>query len=134
MKLLISQVEFEELIGLQTPAPGTVLPNFTVIYFTASWCGACRSIKPDVIEQALPGVNWLKCDVDANNYTPGYCNVNSIPTFLIVADKKVVDKKSSNRMETILAWVTEHYVAAGGVAPSAEEAGHAGKGLPFDRP
>ena len=131
MKLLISQIEFEELIGLQTPAPGTVIPNFTVIYFTAAWCGACRSIKPDVLESTLPGVNWLKCDVDMNNYTPGYCNVHSIPTFLIVANKKVVATKSSNKMETILAWVTEHYLDAGGVV---EDAGHAGKGLPFDRP
>lgn len=105
MKLLISQVEFEQLIGLQEPDAGTVIPNFTVIYFTAGWCSACRRLDLTAIENATPGVNWLKCDVDSNNYTAGYCGIRSIPTFLIVLDKKVVGTYSSTNNFDVINWV-----------------------------
>jgi len=105
MKSLISQIEFEELIGLQEPADGSTPPPFSVIYFTASWCSACRRLDVPALEAALPAVNWLKCDVDENNYTPGYCGVRSIPTFMIVKDKKILATMSSNSNEKVLDWV-----------------------------
>jgi thioredoxin-like negative regulator of GroEL len=106
MKPLISHVEFEQLIGLQQPDPGVKLPFFTVIYFTAGWCGACRSLDLDAIEKAVPGANWLKCDIDQNDYTPGYCGVRSIPTFLIVHNKKVVGTLTSNNTQKVIEWVS----------------------------
>lgn len=104
MKLLISHIEFEQLIGVQDPDPGVVLPNFTVIYFTASWCGACRALDLDAIEKAVPGANWLKCDIDQNDYTGGYCGVRSIPTFIIIHNKKVVDTLTSNNTKKVIEW------------------------------
>jgi len=105
MKPLISQVEFEQLIGRQEPEPGTKLPSFTVIYFTAGWCSACRSLDLDALEKGVPGANWLKCDIDQNDYTPSYCGVRSIPTFLIVDDKNVIGMLSSNKTQKVLEWV-----------------------------
>jgi thioredoxin-like negative regulator of GroEL len=105
MKLLISQIEFEQLIGVQEPEPGVVLPDFTVIYFTAKWCGPCRALDLDAIQAAVPGANWLKCDIDQNDYTPGYCGVRSVPTFIIVHKKKVVDTFSSNNTQKVIEWV-----------------------------
>ncbi len=103
MRLLISQVEFEQLIGLQEPeAP---LPNFTIVYFTAGWCSACRRLDLPAIEAATSGANWLKCDVDSNNYTAGYCGIRSIPTFLAVVDKKVAGKLSSSNNQDVIDWV-----------------------------
>lgn len=57
------------------------------------------------LEAALPTVNWLKCDIDQNNYTPGYCGVRSIPTFLIVKNKKVGESLQSTSNEKVEAWV-----------------------------
>jgi thioredoxin-like negative regulator of GroEL len=108
MRLLISQVEFEELIGLQEPEPGTVVPNFTVIYFTASWCSACRRLDMGAVEAATAGANWLKCDVDQNNYTAGYCGIRSIPSFIIVSDKKVVGTLQSTDNQKVVDWVQSH--------------------------
>jgi len=107
MRLLISQVEFEQLIGLQEPEPGTVLSNVTVVYFTAAWCSACRRLDLPAIEAATPGVNWLKCDVDANNYTGGYCGIRSIPTFLAIVDKKIVGTIGSSNTQDVIKWVNE---------------------------
>ena len=101
MRLLISQVEFEQLIGLQEPE-GPVA-NFTMIYFTANWCSACRRLDLPAIEAAV-GANWLKCDVDSNNYTAGYCGIRSIPTFLAIVDKKVVGSFGSSNTDDVIKW------------------------------
>jgi thioredoxin-like negative regulator of GroEL len=112
MKLLISHIEFEQLIGVQDPDPGVKLPFFTVIYFTAGWCGACRALDLAAIEAAVPGANWLKCDIDQNDYTPGYCGVRSIPTFIVVCNKKVVDTLSSNNTQKVIEWASGHALLA----------------------
>jgi thioredoxin 1 len=107
----MTQDEFEQLIGRQDTPQGVELPRFTVIYFTATWCGACRRLDVPALEAAMPGVNWLKCDVDQNNYTPGFCGVRSIPTFLIVADKKIIGPYSNNQNDAVLKWVGTEYEA-----------------------
>ncbi len=111
MKYLINQDEFEQLIGRQPSE--TPLPPFTVIYFTATWCGACRRLDMPSLEAAFPQVNWLKCDVDQNNYTPGYCGVRSIPTFIIVANQQVVATLSNNITENVAAWIRSNLASAG---------------------
>ena len=57
------------------------------------------------IEAATPGVNWLKCDVDQNNYTAGYCGVRSIPSFIVIRDKKVTGTLQSSDNQKVLDWV-----------------------------
>jgi thioredoxin-like negative regulator of GroEL len=116
MKPLISQIEFEQLIGLQEPDAGVTIPDVTVVYFTASWCSACRRLDLDAIEKATPGVNWLKCDVDANNYTPGYCGVRSIPAFLMVKNKSISPVFQSSTTEKVIEWVTTQLGSAAGKA------------------
>jgi thioredoxin-like negative regulator of GroEL len=107
MKYLLTQEEFEQLIGKQ---PSTdPLPRFTVVYFTATWCGACRALDMNRLETSFPAVNWLKCDVDQNNYTPGYCQVRAIPTFLIVADTKILGTLKSNNTDQVASWITTTY-------------------------
>ena len=107
----MTQEEFEQLIGVQPVPDGTPVPAFTVIYFTATWCGACRRLNMPALEYVLPEVNWLKCDVDQNNYTPGYCGVRSIPAFLVVVNKKIVDMLGSSDTQKVIAWLKEKTVA-----------------------
>ena len=104
MKYLMEQEELETLLG-RGPNPDEKTPPFTVIYFTATWCGACRSIDLSALEAAFPAVNWLKCDVDQNNYSPGYCGIRSIPTFIAIKDKKIVGQLQSNDNGKITEWI-----------------------------
>lgn len=104
MKYLMDQAEFETLIG-RGEYPNAEVPPFTIIYFTASWCGACRSIDLNALTTSFPKINWLKCDVDQNQYTPGYCAVRAIPTFIAIKNKKIVDKLQSNDNDTIEKWI-----------------------------
>ena len=102
----MTQEEFEQLIGVQPIPEGMPIPNpFTVIYFTATWCGACRNLNIPALEAAFPTIGWLKCDVDQNNYTAGYCGIRSIPTFLIVNNKKVVGTLQSTSNEKVIEWI-----------------------------
>ena len=101
----MTQEEFEQLIGVQPVPEGTTVPPFSVIYFTATWCGACRRLNMPALEAALPEVNWLKCDVDQNNYTGGYCGVRSIPSFIIVKDKKVSEIFQSTSNDAVEKWI-----------------------------
>jgi Thioredoxin len=31
-------------------------------------------------------IKWYECDVDENDYTPGYCGVRGIPAFLAIVN------------------------------------------------
>jgi thioredoxin 1 len=99
MKYLMTQDEFEELLKPNEP-------SFVAIYFGATWCGPCKRIDIAALD-AMPGVNWLKCDVDQNPYTPGYCSVRSIPSFLVLANGKATGPIQDTDTGKIMEWVTE---------------------------
>ncbi len=103
MTLLRTQEEFEILLGrVPTEAP---LPLLTVIYFTAGWCKACKKLNLEEIINTLPNASWLKCDIDLNDYTAGYCGIRSIPTFLVIREKKLVGQLGDSRTEKVVEWL-----------------------------
>ena len=107
---LLDQTMFEQLIGVQETEKGVTLPSVTGIYFTASWCTACRRVDLVAVQKAVPGIEWLKCDVDVNQYTGGYCGIRSIPSFLVIKDKKILGTLGSSDTAEIVAWLQEKIV------------------------
>jgi thiol-disulfide isomerase/thioredoxin len=87
---LPTQEEFEALYTSDLKSPH-------VIYFTASWCGPCRGIDKPLIESSCKDVRMYICDVDVNGYTPGFCGVRSIPSFLVLKPKAEGDTKNKNK-------------------------------------
>ena len=112
MRYLMSQPEFEAMLGMQEPLDKEPIPNFIIVYFTATWCGACRRLDLERLESAVSEATWYKCDVDQNNYTPGYCSVRAIPAFVAILNKKVVGTFQNNDTDKVIAW-------AKGLAPVA---------------
>ena len=104
MKYLETQDQFEVLIGKQNTYDP--VPKTTVIWFSAEWCGPCKKIR---IQELMGNfnVNWLKCDIDRNDYTAGYCGIRSIPTFMVVHNKKIVDTKASSNTSEIYEWLKD---------------------------
>ena len=104
MKYLETQEQFEQLIGkLPSDIP---LPDLTVIWFSAEWCGPCKKIQINrLISEFQANTNWLKCDIDKNDYTAGYCGIRSIPTFMVIYDTKIIGTKSSSDTNEILQWL-----------------------------
>jgi len=101
MTPLLAQEEFEELMKATLDRP-------VLVYFTAKWCGPCRSFDWDSIKENLGGYSLYLCDVDENNYTPGYCGVRSIPNFLVIGtDNKIKGPKQTSDSSKLLAWLNE---------------------------
>ncbi len=100
---------FEKMLGRVPLVEGETIPDFAVVYFTARWCGACKRLSlPDIMKTSVPeGTEWYKCDVDDNTYTAGYCNINSIPSFLVVARKQVLGQLTSSNTTAVCAWLAE---------------------------
>lgn len=109
MNPLAEHETFEKMLGRVPLAEGETVPTFAVIYFTARWCGACKKLNlADILQAPLPtGAAWFKCDVDENNYTAGYCNISTIPSFIAVARKQVLGQISSSNTAAVCAWLEE---------------------------
>jgi thioredoxin 1 len=99
MTHLQSQEEFEALRATKFEKP-------ILIYFTATWCGPCRAFDWEAIKDSLGGYTLYLCDVDENNYTPGYCGVRSIPNFLLMKpDSTLVGPKQTSDSAKLLEWL-----------------------------
>lgn len=102
MNYLETQEEFEQLIG-KLPSSIPLAP-LTVIWFSAEWCGPCKRVQINKLMSEFQA-NWLKCDVDRNSYTAGYCSIRSIPTFMVIYNTKVLGTKGSSDTNEILQWL-----------------------------
>jgi thioredoxin 1 len=76
-------------------------PEYLLFYFTASWCGPCQMIKPQIqqLQEGLQSnhIKFYMIDIDENDTLCEKCNVSSVPTFILFKDKKEVGQcKGSN--------------------------------------
>ena len=95
---LQTQEEFETLYKGTLKSP-------ILIYFTASWCGACKRLDLDKIVKSVPHAFWLKCDIDENDYTAGFCGIKSIPTFLVLKNMKVEGTLGESKTDNVIEWL-----------------------------
>ena len=69
--------------------------NNIVLDFTASWCGPCQVIGPEFEkfskEENFQHVKFYKVDVDENEELCEAYDINCMPTFVFLKDKKKVD-------------------------------------------
>ena len=104
MEPLESQEQFESEIW----RPEKPNPALIVIYFTASWCSACKRLDlGTIMGSASPKVKFYKCDVDENDYTSSYCGVKSLPTFIAIRGGKVIDQLSSSVTTAVRQWLAD---------------------------
>ena len=83
MMPLPSQEFFESLIKKNPPNPHEPI---VIISFSADWCGPCKRLDKNFLVGLSDKIKWYKCDLDENDYTPGYCGVKSIPAFLAIVN------------------------------------------------
>ncbi len=102
---LQSQEQFEAMYspGPDQPRLGTPV----LIWFSAKWCGPCRKVNADAIAKAFPKLPFYKCDIDENDYTPGFCGVRAIPSFIIVfpTPRTLAGPFQNSDSQKIIDWV-----------------------------
>ena len=64
----------------------------TAKYFTATWCGPCKSFKPIMNEIANEGYSVQFIDIDQNQTLTSQYNVRSVPTTIIEENGIEVDR------------------------------------------
>ena len=96
---LRTQEEFEHLYKEEK------LKAPILIYFTATWCGACKKLDWPFIQEEFPELTIYKCDIDENKYTPGFCQVKSIPHILIMTPSKKIENLVSSDTAKVAAWI-----------------------------
>jgi thioredoxin-like negative regulator of GroEL len=100
MKLLETQAEFESLWFGQSAR--------WIVYFTASWCKACKKLDLDAIAAAAKDIEIFKCDETVNDYTAGYCGVRSFPTFILFEPQSAKSTLQSSDTEKVVQWIQGH--------------------------
>ena len=83
-------------------------PQYIIFYFTASWCGPCKRIYPellDIIEQVdSEEILIFKVDIDDedNNEICEKCSIKSVPSFLLFKDRTYIDQvKGADKQKII---------------------------------
>ena len=79
----------------------------SLLYFTATWCGPCQSIKPFLKElseklkmEGKYNIEFYMIDIDKNEEFCNKCDIRSVPTFFIMNGKKLLGSLSgSNKNE-----------------------------------
>jgi thioredoxin-like negative regulator of GroEL len=84
-----------------------------LVYFSASWCGPCKRLDIDAIEATakLHGLPLWKVEQTVNDYTAGFCDVRSLPTFILFKPKQIVSKVSSSSTDDVVNWIKDVGVA-----------------------
>ena len=64
----------------------------TMKYFSAKWCGPCRTFKPVMEEIASEGYSVQFIDVDESNSLQEEYKVSSVPTIVIEENSVVINR------------------------------------------
>lgn len=69
--------------------------EFIVADFYADWCGPCKMIAPFVkeISEEIPGITFVKINVDESENLAAKFDVMSIPTIIIFKNGVEVERK-----------------------------------------
>jgi len=70
--------------------------EYSLLYFTAAWCGPCKSMSP-IIDQ-VSGLmsdrfNTIKIDVDNVAKVASDYGIRSVPTLMLVKDDVIIDQR-----------------------------------------
>ncbi|XP_022906157.1 thioredoxin-2-like [Onthophagus taurus] len=83
--------------------------SLVVVDFFATWCGPCKMIAPKLEELAKENSNILvlKVDVDECEDIAMEYNITSMPTFIFIKSKKVVQQFSGANYDKLKQMIVE---------------------------
>ena len=84
------------------------IDDYVFFYFTASWCGPCQRILPELNEliKALDSqpIRFYKIDIDddENDELCEKCKVESVPSFLLFKNREFLSRTQGADIRGIL--------------------------------
>jgi thioredoxin 1 len=70
--------------------------EYSLLYFTASWCGPCKSMSP-IVERVSrlmsDRFSTIKIDVDTVAQVASDYGIRSVPTLMLVKDDVIIDQR-----------------------------------------
>jgi thioredoxin 1 len=70
--------------------------QYSLLYFTASWCGPCKSMSPIVenVSGLMNGrFNTIKIDIDNMANVAADYGIRSVPTLMLVKNNEIIDQR-----------------------------------------
>jgi thioredoxin 1 len=70
--------------------------EFSLLYFSASWCRPCKSMSPIVegVSGMMNGsVNTIKVDIDQLPTFAADYGIRSVPTLMLVKNGEIIDQR-----------------------------------------
>lgn len=58
--------------------------------FSATWCGPCKSMDPNLEKLASRGVNIVKVDIEKQKAVAAIHGVKGVPTFKVYSDDQLL--------------------------------------------
>ena len=62
-----------------------------ILYFSAEWCGPCKTLAPRM-ERLSNQINYRKIDVDNNRELSSEFGVRNIPTLILLQDGQAINR------------------------------------------
>ena len=85
--------------------------QYVMVDFCANWCGPCKNIAPFVDELShraeYSHIYFCKIDVDEVDEVANMFNIQSLPTFLILKERKVVNKLEGASKEKLVVLLSQ---------------------------
>lgn len=108
MTLLQNQEQFESIWQPKSQTANLRAP--LILYFTAQWCKPCKRLDWVQIRTTFPKHDFMICDCDENEYTPGYLGVRGFPTFLILTPaKKLIGPFTNSDTTSVIQWLQDNF-------------------------
>lgn len=85
--------------------------KLVVVDFFATWCGPCKVIAPKLDEfqnTYSDKIVIIKVDVDECEDLAAKYNISSMPTFLFIKNKEVVDQFAGANGEKLESFIKKH--------------------------
>lgn len=79
--------------------------KLVLVDFFANWCGPCKAMHPvieNVTKEMGDSIDVIKIDIDKYESLASLYNVQSVPTFMLIKEGKVIWRQSGTLSQSAL--------------------------------
>lgn len=79
--------------------------KLVLVDFFANWCGPCKAMHPvieNVTKEMGDSIDVIKIDIDKYESLASLYNVQSVPTFILIKEGKVIWRQSGTLSQSAL--------------------------------